>query len=226
MADQELNNKEQDQEFTRRSFGGQDHENARLNSQLIDNQKKPKIKRSLFRKIVNVFIGTFLGLILFTLIVLGYTQTKTFRETLREKVITLVNEEINGKLNIEKLDGTIFTSLFLQNTSVVVDKDTLFFAGNVEVKISPLQILLKKIYVRKILLEDVKIAMLQDSNGEWNFSKLVRPKPEDTTKSSFPFMVQVNDLQLHNIQFTRQSYANYKSQQSYPMINMNDLRIN
>ena len=96
----------------------------------------------------------------------------------------------------------------------------------IEVKISPLQILLKKIYVRKILLEDVKIAMLQDSNGEWNFSKLVKPKPEDTTKSSFPFMVQVNDLQLHNIQFTRQSYANYKSQQSYPMINMNDLRIN
>ena len=100
MADQELNNKEQDQELP---AVGQDHENDRLNSQLIGNQKQSKIKRSVFRKIVNVFIGTFLGLILFTLIVLGYTQTKTFRETLREKVITLVNEEINGKLNIEKI---------------------------------------------------------------------------------------------------------------------------
>ena len=204
MADQELNSKDQEHE--------QDHENDRLSDQADEKQKQLKVKRSLFRKIVNVFIGTFLGLILFTLIVLGYTQTKTFRETLREKVITLVNEEINGKLNIEKLDGTIFTSLFLQNTSVVVDNDTLFFARNIEVKISPLQILLKKIFVRKILIEEVKIAMLQDSNGEWNFSKLVKPKPEDTTKSSFPFFVQVNDIQLHNIQFTRQSYSNYKSQ--------------
>ena len=189
-------------------------------------QPSPKVKRSLFRKIVNVFIGIFLGLILLSLVLLGYTQTKTFRGTLREKVISLVNEEINGKLNIEKLNGTIFTSLFLQNTSVIVGNDTLFFARNIELKISPLQILLKKIYVRKILLEDVKIAMLQDSSGTWNFSKLIKPKPEDTTKSSFPFLVQVNDFQLHNVQFTRQSYANYKSQQSYPVMNMNDLRIN
>ncbi len=192
----------------------------------VAKQTNPKVKRSLFRKIVNVFIGIFLGLILLTLVLLGYTQTKTFRETLREKVISLVNEEINGKLNIEKLDGTIFTSLFLQKTSVVLGNDTLFYARNIEVKISPLQILLKKIYVRKILLEDVKIGMLQDSSGAWNFSKLIKPKPEDTTKSSFPFFVQVNDLQLHNVQFTRQSYANYKSQQSYPIMNMNDLRIN
>ncbi|NJD21731.1 MAG: hypothetical protein FIA82_03550 [Melioribacter sp.] len=189
-------------------------------------QTNTKVKRSLFRKIVNVFIGIFLGLILLSLILLGYTQTKTFRETLREKIISLVNEEINGKLNIEKLNGTIFTSLFLQNTSVLVGNDTLFYARNVELKISPLQILLKKIYVRKILLEDVKIAMLQDSTGAWNFSKLIKPKPEDTTKSSFPFFVQVNDLQLHNVQFIRQSYTNYKSQQSYPTMNMNDLRIN
>jgi len=189
-------------------------------------QANTKVKRSLFRKIVNVFIGIFLGLILLSLILLGYTQTKTFRETLREKIISLVNKEINGKLNIEKLNGTIFTSLFLQNTSVLVGNDTLFYARNVELKISPLQILLKKIYVRKILLEDVKIAMLQDSTRAWNFSKLIKPKPEDTTKSSFPFFVQVNDLQLHNVQFIRQSYANYKSQQNYPTMNMNDLRIN
>lgn len=214
MADQELNTKEQD------------HENDQRSDQITSNQKQSKVKRSLFRKIVNVFIGIFLGLILILLILLGFTQTKTFRETLREKVISLVNEEINGKLNIEKLDGTIFTSLFLQNTSVVVDKDTLFFARNIEVKISPLQILLKKIYVRKILLEEVKIAMLQDPSGAWNFSKLVKPKPEDTSKSSFPFFIQVNDLQLHNVQFTRQSYANYRSQKSYPMMNMDDLRIN
>jgi len=113
----------------------------------------------------------------------------------------------------------------LQNTSVTLGNDTLFSAKNIEVKISPLQILLKKIYVRKILLNDVKIAMLQDSSGAWNFSNLIKPTPEDTSKSSFPFMIQVNDLQLHNIQFTRQSYANYKSQQSYPIMNMDDLRI-
>ena len=193
---------------------------------MADLTPKQKVQRSLFRKIVNVFIGIFLGLILLLLILLGFSQTQTFRELLRNKVIALVNKETNGKLNIEKIEGTILTSLFLRNTSIIVDNDTLFFARNIEVKTSPLQILLKKIYVRKVLLEDVRIAMLQDSSGAWNYSKFIKPKPEDTAKASFPFMIQVNDLQLHNIQFIHQSFTNYKSQKVYPTINSNDLRIN
>jgi hypothetical protein len=188
-------------------------------------QKKQLIKRSLFHKIVNVFIGIFLGLMIFILLFLGFTQTKTFREILREKVIAILNTETNGKVNIEKIDGTIFTSLFLRNTSVIVDKDTLLYAGNIEIKVSPLQLLLKKIYARKILLDNVKIAMLQDSAGGWNFTKFLKPKPEDNSKSSFPFMIQVNDVQLHNVNFTRQTYNNLKSKNVYDELNFNDLRV-
>jgi autotransporter translocation and assembly factor TamB len=188
-------------------------------------QKKPLIKRSLFHKIVNVFIGIALGLIITILIFLGFTQTSTFRGILREKVIALLNNETNGRVNIEKIDGTIFTSLFLRNTSIVVDKDTLLYARNIEIKTSPLQLLLKKIYVRKILLENVKIAMLQDSAGLWNYSKFLKPKPEDNSKSSFPFMIQVNDFQLHNVSLTRQSYTNLKSVNVYNEMNFDDLRI-
>lgn len=215
MTDQELNNKEQDQ----------DHENDRLSDQADGKQKQSKVQRSVFRKIVNVFIGIFLGLILLTVIVVGFTQTKTFREILREKVINLANAELNGRLNIEKIDGTVLTSLFLRNVSIVVDNDTLLSARKIEVKTSPLQLLLKKIYIRQLLIEDVKIVMLQDQTGEWNFTKLIKPKPEDTTKSSFSFMIQANDIQFHNISFTRQSFTNLGSQKVYSTLNADDFRI-
>lgn len=188
--------------------------------------KKPKVKRSLFRKIINVFIGIFLGIVFLSLVVLGFSQTKTFREILREKVIAIANKELNGRLNIEKINGTLLTSLFLQNTSIIVDKDTLLSARKIEIKTSPLQILLKKIYVRKILLEDVKLSLLEDSSGAWNLSKLIKPKPEDTTKSSFSFIVQAADVQLKNIQFRRQTFKNYNSKQVYKNLNFDDLRIN
>ncbi len=201
------------------------NENEQIADCVLDNLEKPIVKRTLFRKIVNAFIMVFLGMVIALLVLFGFTQTKTFRNLLQEKVIELANTELNGKLNIERIDGTLFTSIFLRNTSIVMEKDTLLFANNIEVKTSPLQLLLKKIYLRKIFLNDVKIQMLEDANGEWNFSKLIKSKPEDTTKTSFSFMIQVNDLQLNNINFIRQSFGNYKSNKIYPTLNFDDLRI-
>ena len=187
---------------------------------------KPKVKRSLFRKIINTFIGIFLGLIVLFVLLLGYTQTHTFRNWLKDKVTTLANEELNGKLYIEKIDGTILSSIFLRNTNITIDGDTLISAKNIEIKTSPLQILIKRIYFRKVLLQDVKIKFLQDEKGEWNYAHLTKPKKEDTTESSFPFSIQVNDLKLSNVNFTNQTFPNLNSDKVYQSINFDDLRIN
>lgn len=184
-----------------------------------------KPKKSTFRKIVNVFLYFFIGLIVFILLLLGFTQTKTFREVLRTQVISQVNSSINGKLNIEEIDGTIFTSLTLRNTSLLVDNDTLLFANKLAVKTSPLQLLLKRIYVRSLELADAKINLIKDSNGVYNFSKLSKPKPKDTTSSSFPFTITVADLRLNNISLKNATWENSHSIKSYPALNMNDMRI-
>jgi hypothetical protein len=76
--------------------------------------------------------------------VFGFTQTSTFREILREKVIEIANDELNGKVNIQKIDGTIFTSLILRNTTITMDKDTILEAEFIGLKTSPLQLLLKQ----------------------------------------------------------------------------------
>lgn len=185
-----------------------------------------KTKRSLFRKIINVFIGFTAVIIFLLIIIIGFTQTITFRNLLRDKVVELVNAEINGKLNIEKIEGTILTSLFLRNISLQIDSDTLLYARNIEIKTSPLQLLLQKIYLRKILLSDVEIKLLQDSTGVWNFEKIAKPTPDDSTESSFQYFVQVNDLQLKNISMSQQTYAHTGSKLTYQTINYEDLRIN
>jgi len=113
-------------------------------------RKKTKIKKPLFRRIINYFLGAGIGVIVLLLIAFGYTQTSSFRNWLKDFVVEEVNSSSNGKLAIEQLDGTIFTSLVLANTSYTFEKDTLLFAEKIEIKISPLRILLKTIYVRKL----------------------------------------------------------------------------
>ena len=138
------------------------------------------------------------------LVSIGYS----FRELLRTTVIDEVNSTIKGRLNIAKIEGTIFTSLLLRNTTIVNEKDTLLRVSKLEFKISPMQLLLKKLYIRNINLKDVQINLLQDKDGIWNLSKIIKEEEEDTTESELPFTIQVNELNLSNINFTRKTFEN------------------
>ncbi|MHB1687107.1 MAG: translocation/assembly module TamB domain-containing protein [Ignavibacteriaceae bacterium] len=192
---------------------------------LEEKEKKIKKRRSLFRKIVNFFLYIGIVVLVILLIALGFSQTSTFREYLRESVVNLANKNLNGHISIGKIDGTIFTSLFLRNSSVNIGSDTLLTAETIAIKVSPLRILLKSIYVRSVEIRNAKINFVADSAGILNISKLFRPKPPDTTHSKFPFKIVVADFSLNNVDFSMQSYNKIGSKEIYDNLNTADLRL-
>ena len=191
--------------------------------------RNKKIKRPLSRKIINGFIYFGLGLIVAFLILFAISQTYTFREWLREKVITTVNESTNGNLSIEEIQGTIFTSLILNNTVLVLGEDTLLYSEKIEVRTSPLKLLFKTIHFRKIELSNAKISISKDDKGKLNISKLTESSGEevlqDTTSSEFTFNIQVADLSLNNVEFNFQKNENKNSRRMYDNFNIDDLRL-
>ena len=189
-------------------------------------KSKEKKKKTLLQRIVNVFLYTGLGFIILILILLGITQTSTFREYLRETIIEEANSSLNGKLYIEEIDGTIFTSLLLRNTVVTMDEDTLLNAEKIVVMTSPLRLLLKKIFIRHFEIRNASINLATDEAGELNLTQLFPPSEEiDTTSSEFPFVIQIADLEFENVNFSFKDYSIEKSS-SYDELNFNDLQIN
>ena len=182
-------------------------------------------RRSRFHKTVNGFVFFFVGIFILFLILGGITQTSTFRNYLREKVVELVNGEINGKIEIGKIDGTIFTSLIVRDAKLFYLKDTIASIKKVEVKISPLQIFLKKIFVRKVLIEDARIVLLRDNEGVLNIAKAFPSSPPDSSKSEFPFLIKVSEVSLSQINFSLQDEALRNSNNYYENLNLSDLRI-
>lgn len=188
--------------------------------------KKTKKKKTLFRKIVNSFLYTFIGLFALILLILGFTQTSTFRSILRTQVMSIADSSLNGHVYIGKIEGTIFTSLILTNTSVNMGPDTLLKAGRIEVRLAPLELLLKKIYVRKVLISNTSIKFVKDSLGVLNISRLIPPKKTvDTTKSEFPFTIDAPSVQLQNVSFSMQDFNKKRSTAYYDALTMSDLRI-
>ncbi len=188
-------------------------------------KKKEKKKRTPLQKIVNVFLYIGLGIFLLLVIAFAVSQTSFFRNWLREKAMTMANDALNGEVYIGQLDGTIFTSLILHDTYITMDSDTLLNASRIEVRTSPLQLLFKKIYVRKFELDDTQINLIRDSDGTLNLSKLIPPSDTtDTTSSSFPFKILVAELKIKNSGLSLRDY-NISTKTSYDSLNFHNLIV-
>ena len=194
-------------------------------------RRKTKIKRPLARRIINYFVGTGVVIIVILLVAFGYSQTSSFRNWLKEFVIEQVESSTNGKLTIKELDGTVLTSLILSQTVYTLEEDTLFSAEKIELKVSPLRIFLKTFYFRKLDIENAKISLLKDENGELNISKITKPSKEvevkDTVTKSEPFSwkIDITNLTLKNFNFRHQTFYNKYSTADYPQPEMDDLRL-
>jgi hypothetical protein len=185
-----------------------------------------KKRRSPFQKTVNVFLCFFIALFLLIIVAIGITQTSYFREWLLDTIISEVNSSIHGKINIGKIEGTFFTYLSVKDATLEYEGDTVIAVKNVEVRLSPLKIFLKQIYIRNVNISGVDVKFIKDSLGILNISKIFPAKETDTTAANFPFKIKVSSLQLSNINFTMQDYKKKSSTQFYDELNLEDLRIN
>ena len=166
-----------------------------MDEQKVQEQTKKIIGkgRIALRYGVNIFVYTFVSIFMLFVIFFGVSQTSFFKNWLRDTVVEIVNDGINGNLSIEQIDGTIFTSLLIKNATLTsVQKDTVIQAGNIELRTSPLKILFKKIYLRKFELKDAKIRLIEESDGQLNLLKIFSSskEPDDTTSSEFPFAIE------------------------------------
>lgn len=193
-------------------------------------EKKQKKKRSIPRKIINGFILFFAVIVLLLVLLMGFSQTSTFRSYFKDEIVSRFNSSTNGSLSIGEIDGTILSSLFLRDIAVEVDSQKLISANLIEVKVSPLQLFVKKLYFRKVGVKNADIFLLEDKDGKWVTDKLF-PKSEAAEtvekkeESKFPFLIQANNLYVSGLNFVRKSYAHRNSDSKYDTLNFNDFRL-
>lgn len=192
-------------------------------------EENGKTGRTLFQKAINILIAFAIFFFLILIFAFSFSQTKTFRNMLRNELIALVANSTDANLHIGSLKGSFFTSIKLQDVVITaIEKDTLLTAKHFEVYLSPLQILLQKIYVRNIKLDGVDFNLRQYKNGEWNLTSLIGRA--DTTESqeplTFPLVIQVNDITVNDLDFRLQASSNWNSEKKYSSLNLDDFQVN
>ncbi len=199
------------------------------------NSEKPKtFRRSAFHIGVNIFVGFFEILILLLLLAIGFMQTSTFRNLLKDELTEAVNNEINGEFFLENLKGTILTTIELDNFGLKINDDTLFFARKFKSELSVLALINKKILFKKISVAEPKIKILETEKGKWNYSLLL-PQSEKTEtakeektksgKSNFPFILEIGEFKIENAEFVYKNFEHLYSDSVYRFVNYDDIKI-
>ncbi len=177
------------------------------------NTKKPKHKKSFWKRLFKFFLYSFIGFMLLIIALLIIIQTSFFKNWLLQYAIDKVNESLKGKESIvyaESIEGSILGGFKLNKVNLVVKKDTLIKFDYLDVDFDLGQIGNKLILVNSLTLANpqINITKVKDENDSllWNFEYLMKPeKPEviDTVKKEFDwgFIVSNFEIKKGNIRF-------------------------
>lgn len=201
---------------------------AVLHERKAREHKAPHKKRSIPVRILRRIYLLFLLFIVLIVSFIGFTQTQTFRDLARDQLLSILNGTVNGRIELEKIQGTIFTSLILDNAAIYDS------AGNkiigfkkLELYTSPTELLLKTIHIRNLIIDGLEARLETDSLGVLNIAKVFPPseEPEDTVKSEFPFKIKISNLEIKKSYISMQDYKHHGSTDKYDELNFSDFRL-
>lgn len=175
-----------------------------------------------------IVLSVGLGLLLLSLLSIGFTQTKIFRNWLRGYILNRVHENTNAQLYLGDFSGSLFTGLTITGVSMSLDGEELFTADIVELRYNPLELPQKHIALEQLSFIHPKVNLLRSPEGVWNFQRLSKEKAPSTGPASFlPWTLELKSLEIVGGDLTLVDSSVTKtdgSQSSAPPVEVNPYR--
>ncbi|MBI3788494.1 MAG: hypothetical protein HY276_09605, partial [Ignavibacteriales bacterium] len=90
-------------------------------------------------------------IVLFVSVVLiGFTQTKAFRSSLRQLIIKNVAPSLNGELRLGPLEGNLISGFEINDVELIESGRTILLVEKVEARYDPLAFLVKRVSLARV----------------------------------------------------------------------------
>ncbi|MCB0832948.1 MAG: translocation/assembly module TamB domain-containing protein [Bacteroidetes bacterium] len=177
---------------------------ARMGSRLL----------KIFLKTVSYSSLAVLGIVLLTLVL---SQTGFFRSFLLSTIVSEVNTQLNGRIEVQELQGNFFSNLTLKGLRISMGDTSVVELEELGLSYDVLSILDKKITIHEVRLVHPAMYVFEDSTGI-NLARLAKPSepkgPEPIDSLAMPlggfeikldrFVVEGGDLVFESEDLTAQ----------------------
>ena len=136
-------------------------------------------------------------ILLFVFIVLvGYTQTAAFHESLRSYINKNASKVVKGDLSIGAIKGNLFTGIKVCDVTLSELGVDVIHAKELQLKYDPIAFFFQRASFADAKLESITVTLIRSTDGTWNISRLFRSTRKDTTPSSW--IVDLKNIRLVN----------------------------
>ncbi|MBU2446817.1 MAG: hypothetical protein KJ666_14765 [Bacteroidetes bacterium] len=195
----------------------------------IDNKHRLKY-RSVAYKIFHFSGKLLIAFFVIFLVILGFSQTATFRNLLRNEILSIAQKELNGTLEIENIYGTLVSNLSLREIRYNINGIDFVKAKGIYLSINPIALLGNTISIKNLILEEAEINLAKLENGKWIFENILKhPAPPDTTEAAeFDYDISVKNFELQRCTFRIKENVNsinFQKYNVYESLNFSDLIV-
>jgi autotransporter translocation and assembly factor TamB len=155
-----------------------------------------------------------LRLALLVLLVLGvaglafYTHTDGFRDFVRQKLMTVINDSVRGKISVARLDGSVWGSLTLIDVRLADNESEIARIPRLKVNYALLPLVWGRIQILHLEASQPLVWLKERRDGVWNIVEALSPaEPQSETPS---LAVSISSVELQkgdvDVSFSGSSY--------------------
>lgn len=173
----------------------------------MENEQKEKKtlpkKKSFVVKIAKIFLYIIIGFIALNLALYGLLSIPSVQKKVVDYAISQLKPIVKTELRIDEVRLKLFNNVDLKGVYIEDQaKDTLLYAQNLEVSLSPWKLLKSELQINSIDVDNFTIKVSQENpDADFNFQFLIDAFAGDTTATdttSSSLKVKIEDIKLQN----------------------------
>lgn len=123
-------------------------------------------------------------------------QTDMARAFMKDQILGLVNEQLEGKIACEDVHLDIFRGIVLEHPQLYANGTTVLEADRLSVSYDLAAVLGRTLAINQIELVRPRIKVIRSHEGLWNIERIVKPSPDTTTSPPPNLVIRVRGLSI------------------------------
>lgn len=132
-------------------------------------------------RIFKILFYVIATVVVLLVIATALTQTSVFKNWLRDRLISISRDSLNGELRLGEIDGNLLTRFSAAEIFILQNGDTVFFVPRLEVALQPLPLLRRELHLSTVVLHAPRVFVKQREDGSLNISHLMREKNDEAS---------------------------------------------
>jgi hypothetical protein len=151
------------------------------------------------KKFFRITYYTGITIVFILVAMVGYTQTRGFRSSLQEYILSHYHTVLNADLSIGRIEGNLITGIRLYNVSLRNADTSFFTADRIELSHDPLALFFNRVSFGRVSIVNPCIQLYRSSTGHWNVANLFFASSDTATS---PWVITAKNLELVNARVT------------------------